>query len=31
MEDVDGEREFTVMNGRSQAGSALSPGNIEFM
>ena len=27
----DGDRVFTVMNGRSQGGSALSPGNIEFM
>lgn len=27
----DGDRVFTVMNGRSQGGSALSPGNIELM
>jgi hypothetical protein len=27
----DGNRVFTVMNGRSQGGSALAPGNIEFM
>ena len=28
---VDGDRVFTVMNGRSQGGSALAPGNIELM
>ena len=27
----DGNRVFTVMNGRSQGGSALAPGNIELM
>ena len=27
----DGDRVFTVMNGRSQGGSALAPGNIELM
>jgi hypothetical protein len=27
----DGDRVFTVMNGRSQGGSALTPGNIELM
>lgn len=31
MKDVDSSRVFTVMNDRSQAGSALNAGQIEFM
>lgn len=31
MKDIDSERMFTVMNDRSQGGSALSEGTIEFM
>lgn len=27
----DGQRQFTVMNDRAQAGSALNPGSIELM
>lgn len=31
MQDFKGSRSFTVMNDRAQGGTALSPGNIEFM
>jgi hypothetical protein len=31
MQEVDGDRQFTVMNDRSQAGSALHEGGIQFM
>jgi hypothetical protein len=31
MKDINSERMFTVMNDRSQGGSALSDGTIEFM
>ena len=31
MKDINSDRVFTVMNDRSQGGSALSEGNIEFM
>ena len=31
MKDVKSDRTFTVMNGRSQSGSALTPGGIQFM
>lgn len=31
MKDVKSERTFTVMNGRAQSGSALTPGGIQFM
>jgi hypothetical protein len=31
MKDIHSDRVFTVMNDRSQAGSALAPGRIQFM
>ena len=31
MKDQKSDRVFTVMNDRTQGGSALSPGNIEMM
>lgn len=31
MDDINSNRTFTVMNGRSQSGSALTPGGIQFM
>ena len=31
MKEVNSDREFTVMNGRPQSGSALTPGGIQLM